>query len=144
MFAFTKQEQKLLLLIVIAFITGLAIKYYRQRGAEECTDVSWETEREKILSEFREAATPVHKKTPSSEHAMPGSVSKDAITGRININTASFEELQILPRIGPATAKKIIEYRKAKGPFKNTADIIKVKSIGPKTFEKIEKYITID
>jgi comEA protein len=61
----------------------------------------------------------------------------------IDINTAQQTELEKLPRIGPATAKNIIEYRKEHGYFKKLKDIQKVKRIGPKTLEQIRPFIFI-
>jgi competence protein ComEA len=56
-------------------------------------------------------------------------------TDKININTASIEELVKLKRVGPKYAARIIEYRENNGPFEKSEDIIKVKGIGPKTWE---------
>ena len=61
----------------------------------------------------------------------------------ININKASLEELIQLKRIGPKYAKRIIEYREKIGPFKVPEDIVKVKGIGPKTFELNKDLITV-
>lgn len=61
----------------------------------------------------------------------------------ININKADKKTLATLPGIGDAKAEAIIKYRKDKGDFKNPKDIIKVKGIGPKIFEKLSKEITI-
>lgn len=55
--------------------------------------------------------------------------------GKIDINNASAEKLTQLHRIGPAIAKKIVEYRQSNGPFRTPGDIVKVSGIGPKTFE---------
>ena len=55
--------------------------------------------------------------------------------GKININTASKEELQELERIGEILAERIIQYRRINGPFKTPQDIIKVKGIGKGIFE---------
>jgi competence protein ComEA len=62
----------------------------------------------------------------------------------ININTATQEELESLPGIGPVTAQKIIEYRETNGPFIGIEDIQKVSGIGPATFEKLRDLITVD
>ncbi|MCX6807113.1 MAG: helix-hairpin-helix domain-containing protein [Candidatus Berkelbacteria bacterium] len=61
----------------------------------------------------------------------------------INISTASQEELESLPGIGPTKAKAIIEYRDKYGHFGVKKDIIKVKGIGEKTYEKISGLIEI-
>ena len=62
---------------------------------------------------------------------------------RVNINTATQEELESLPMIGPVLAKQIIDYRQANGPFKKIEDIVDVPGIGPKTFEVIKELITL-
>ena len=56
---------------------------------------------------------------------------------RININTAADYELEMLPGIGPATARAIIEYRNEHGFFESLEDLQKVRHIGPKTIEGI-------
>jgi competence protein ComEA len=61
----------------------------------------------------------------------------------VNINSAGKEALTSLPGIGPARAEAIIQYREAKGPFKDVASIKNVKGIGEKLFEKIKKDITV-
>ena len=55
--------------------------------------------------------------------------------GKININTATVEELVQLDRVGPRYAEKIIAFRQENGPFKTPEDIMLVAGIGQKTFE---------
>ena len=62
---------------------------------------------------------------------------------KVNINTASKEELTALTGVGPVTAERIIEYRQKIGPFKNIEEITKVKGIGEKTFLKIKDLIVV-
>lgn len=69
-----------------------------------------------------------------------GISSKD--DGKININTATLEDLKTLPGIGPATAQKIIEYRSENGLFQTIEDIKNVSGIGEKKFEQIKEKIT--
>ncbi len=64
-------------------------------------------------------------------------------TELININTASVDELDSLPGIGPTTAQKIVDYREQNGPFVNTEDIINVPGIGPGTYERIKNLIAV-
>lgn len=65
------------------------------------------------------------------------------IHGKININTATAEELTLLPGIGDSIAKRIIEFRNNSGNFLTINDLLKVKGIGEKKLEQISDYISI-
>ena len=62
---------------------------------------------------------------------------------KININTASSEELETLPGIGPVTAKRIIDYRNDYGKFSEIDELKNVPGIGYKTFEKLAGNVTV-
>ena len=62
---------------------------------------------------------------------------------KIDINTATSEELQTLSGVGPATAEKIISYRSDVGYFKDINELKNVEGIGDKTFDKLKDYIMI-
>jgi competence protein ComEA len=61
----------------------------------------------------------------------------------VNLNTADSEQLQLVPGIGPATAEKILQMRKAYGSFKSVDDLLAIRGIGPKRLEKMRKYLTV-
>ncbi|MBQ1914128.1 MAG: helix-hairpin-helix domain-containing protein [Selenomonadaceae bacterium] len=63
--------------------------------------------------------------------------------GKININTADEKALDELPGVGPAMAKRIIEYRQSEGMFQSPEDLKKVRGIGEAKFEKMKDKITI-
>ncbi|MDH7571144.1 MAG: helix-hairpin-helix domain-containing protein [Armatimonadota bacterium] len=65
------------------------------------------------------------------------------LQGKVNVNTASFEELQRLPRVGPVTARRIIEYRQANGPFRSVEELLEVKGIGPKSLETLRPLVEL-
>jgi len=62
---------------------------------------------------------------------------------KVNINTASLEELQKLPRIGPEIAQRILDFRKENGSFKKIEDILKVRGIGEKVYGQLKDMITV-
>ena len=62
---------------------------------------------------------------------------------KVNINTATAEQLQTLPGIGPALAKTIIEHRTKSGKFNKIEEILNVKGMGEKKFEKIKDRLTV-
>lgn len=67
------------------------------------------------------------------------------VTGKkININTATVEELDALPGIGPTYAERIIEYRTKNGTFKDVSELMNISGIGQKTLDKILEYITVE
>jgi competence protein ComEA len=67
-----------------------------------------------------------------------------AAEGVVNVNTADQQTLQFLPRVGPAVAQRIIEFRESNGAFKSKADLLLVRGIGERTFELMEPYVAVE
>ena len=65
-------------------------------------------------------------------------------SSKININTATLEELDKLPGVGEATANKIISHREENGQFKTIEDIKNVNGIGDKKFEKMKELMCVN
>jgi comEA protein len=63
---------------------------------------------------------------------------------KVNINTASAADLEALPRIGPKVAQRIVDFRTQNGNFKKIEEIMKVKGIGEKLFNRIKDLITVE
>ncbi len=61
----------------------------------------------------------------------------------VNINTATIDELSTLDGVGPVIAEKIIEYREKIGMFEKPEDIMNIKGIGEKIFEKNKQRIIV-
>ena len=64
-------------------------------------------------------------------------------SGKININTASWEELSALDGIGEVLAKRIVAYREQNGPFSLTEELLQVRGIGEKKYQAIREKITV-
>jgi len=63
--------------------------------------------------------------------------------GVVNVNTASSQQLQLLPRIGPSVADRIVEYRKENGKFATAEDLMLVRGVGESTFAQLKSYVTL-
>ena len=59
----------------------------------------------------------------------------------VNINTATSEQLQLLPGVGPALAGRIIAFREANGPFEKVDELAAVQGIGDKSLAKLRPYV---
>ena len=68
---------------------------------------------------------------------------KPAPTAKVNLNTASVEQLTTLPGVGPKLAARIVEYRQKSGAFRSTQELINVQGIGEKSYAKIEAWLSV-
>ena len=68
---------------------------------------------------------------------------KPAPTAKVNINTASVEQLTTLPGVGTKLATRIVEYRQKSGSFRSTQELMNVQGIGEKNFAKIEPLLSV-
>ncbi len=68
---------------------------------------------------------------------------KKSVAGKLNLNTATEDELMMLPTVGPAKAERIVTWRKKNGGFKRTADLRRVKGFGYKTFKRLESLLDV-
>jgi competence protein ComEA len=65
------------------------------------------------------------------------------LAGKINLNTATEEQLMLLPSVGPSKAERIVVWRKKNGGFKRVADLRRVKGFGYRTFKRLEPFLDI-
>lgn len=65
------------------------------------------------------------------------------VASAISLNSASLEQLESLPGVGPALAGRMIDWRKANGGFKSKEDLMKVSGIGPKLFAAIKPLVSL-
>lgn len=74
---------------------------------------------------------------------MPTDVHGDQKESKINLNTATREELMSVTGIGPSTADNILAYREKTGKFSSVEDLLQVDRIGEKTLEKLRDFFTV-
>lgn len=61
----------------------------------------------------------------------------------VNLNTATTDDLETLPRIGPALAGRIVQYRETFGPFRSVHDLVLVRGIGPAVLNGLQLLVTV-
>ncbi len=80
--------------------------------------------------------------TPAS--AADRSAQQQLAMERINLNTATVEELVRIRGIGDTLARRIVEYRDQHGPFRSVDDLLQVKGIGEKKLEAMRPFVTVE
>ncbi len=120
-----------------ANIEDINLAYKLEDGMKVHIPTNEEKEKEKQLN------SDVNNKNDNVDSYDKNIINNSSNTKKININTATQEQLESLPGIGPATASKIISYRKEKGKFNKIEDIKEVSGIGDAKFDKMKDFITI-
>lgn len=67
----------------------------------------------------------------------------ETVQKAVNINTATLEQLEALPGIGPVSAQRILDFRAQNGPFKSVEQLVEVKGIGEKSLGKFRELVTV-
>jgi comEA protein len=84
---------------------------------------------------------PVEKEQPDQGRRFDTAAARPKV--EVNINTASREELESLPRIGPVLSQRIIDYRQKHGTFKSIDELMNVSGIGDATLQRLKDSITV-
>lgn len=164
---FTKNEIRVIIFLIIILTAGFCIKITKGVIVDEEFDFS-KTDKMfqnslnrfaklndstdfKDSSIFTQEEKKIIEKVKANEDSLKiksvkkKSKKEENLTGKsININSATKEQLILLPGIGESTAEKILIYRTEKGRFKKVEDIMKIKGIGKKKFAKLKEYIVIE
>lgn len=157
MFRVTKSELTAVAMIFLGLFIGLVYKSIFPINNETQNQVNSE-EVYKLLDSLAEAnkttfvGTNINGESDSlltvgdtvvkKESFFPGASKKSAPASPVNLNTASKVELMKLPGIGESTAEKIIDYRKNKR-FSTISEIMNVKGIGEKKYDKIKPFLIV-
>lgn len=138
MLAFTKNERIILILLILSLIAGSGLKLF------------------KISKKKNEDSLILDKELKGFDKKLAAIVSTDTIIDSskvsflnnqrnnslsIDLNSATKQELEKLPHIGPVIAQRIIDYRMQRGRFETIDELVNVKGIGNKTLFKIKPYL---
>jgi len=85
---------------------------------------------------------PARAVAPSGSPAGSGGGATGAATGPVSLSSATLEELDQLPGVGPVTAQKIVDYRTEHGPFASVDELDAVPGIGPTRIEQLRELVT--
>ena len=141
-------KQKLFLLCALLFgcvLTSIGVEYFAEpdgpiliqapqfaeQQSKTKSNLQFSVEQPKFKSNLK-FLEEQHKMQYNKQYSTP-----------VNINTATIEELDTLPGVGPAIAKRIVQFRSTQ-PFTKPEDIMLVKGIGKKNFAKMRERITVE
>lgn len=140
----TKSESIVFWFLIIAFAFGIIVKLLYgdvvRVGASEYDYSVFDKEFEKRSAEIEKFVS--NKGDTLSKNFDEKDAGLVASTFKVNINTATKEELMKIPGVGLKTAELIIKHRETYGKFERIEDIMNVKGIGQKKFEKMKNYLT--
>jgi len=117
-------------LIVLAVVVSGLMAAYNLVGKEPfAVTVSY------VLPEIRQEEEPAQESAP---------LTAEDVELPINLNTATLEELTVVPRVGEVTANNILEYREEIGGFTGVEQLLEISGIGGKTYETIAPYFYVE
>lgn len=90
----------------------------------------------RVLADGEQVVVPTPGAAAEGGAAVPGD-------GRVSLNSGTLADLDTLPRVGPAIAQRIIEWREANGPFTSVDDLLSVPGIGEKMLEAIRPMVVL-
>jgi len=161
--SFTPQEIKAILFLLIALLIGSGITLYKKYHPSFAPELVFRrnpSESSENRNQFKEdskgaesypqkTSTEISKSSitpafsnPQKEHRI-SSAPENPLSEKIDLNSASASQLELLPQIGPVLSQRIINHRNTKGKFQKIEDLLKVPGIGPKTFDKIKEFVTV-
>jgi comEA protein len=155
---FTNTETNVVIFIILAFVIGLVANLFKDSASSRNYLEFDYTAQDSLFNSaagdpnIQDSSIVKEKKFDSKHELLDFSKAdksqekiKKVIAGEriININTASAKQLSALPGLGDKSIKNILDYRDEHGAFKKIEELLKVKGIGKKRFEKISKLISV-
>lgn len=137
MLGLTPDERKVIIFFLAVNSAGLAVLAYKRTHPAALPGLS------ATAAGFPASADTAATVAAPADAARLTRPSKELLTGTVNINTAGLRSLQRLPGVGPATAGRIVDYRKRAGKFTSPNELSNVKGIGPKKLKLLLEHVTV-
>ncbi|MBR1779668.1 MAG: helix-hairpin-helix domain-containing protein [Clostridia bacterium] len=137
--------EKILIIIALVFFAGIIFYnafYIKDPSIPTVIYLDKDPEESQYSSDSDNSGSQAADSSLSSNSSNESSAG-NTVNGKININSASKDELEKLPGVGDAIAKKIIEYREYNGNFSSIEEIKGVSGIGESKFEKMKNFICV-
>jgi comEA protein len=142
MWIFTPPESKAIVFILVVLLVGTGVLTYRRYNPDFAPELL-SGESKTAVASFQKAQSDMAVSDTLSQIS-EAEVQSEKSKFKINLNTASLEEFERLPHIGPVLAKRIVDYRYERGGFGSLEEIIKVKGVGKKTYQAIKAYLALE
>lgn len=155
MFGLSGDEQRIVAILTLGLVVGSGVKLVERLGGGAAAASSVDAG---VVGSFKLKAQELELAASDSasveagfaievvagaaaRKAAPPQISNEASGLRIDLNTASREELQRLPKIGPVLAGRIVDHRSTYGPFAQIEDLTKVNGVGKRTLERLRPFL---
>ena len=147
-FGFTKNESIIIFFLVITFFIGITIKLFLHNFLPPQNSFDY-TEQDRKFEELsasnvndstmQNTSVDMQNSLKNNYHGLNDSHSYN--NSKINLNTASLDELTQLPGVGKSVAQRIIDYRNENKKIKNIDELLEIKGIGQKKFDKLKPFV---
>jgi competence ComEA-like helix-hairpin-helix protein len=121
--SFTASERRAMLVLALLIAVGSGVRVFKYYHSDAVPGYRW------VRTVEESEATP------------PPSASAGKLEQGIDPSTATEEDLELLPGIGPGIASRIVQFRSTHGPFKKASDLLSVAGVGEHTLARISPYL---
>lgn len=118
---------------------GWSVPQSRLTGVEQTSESSNPQEGIRSTAPLATSETAV---SPLQPQRMPQALNR-SVEQKLDLNRATEQDFEALPGIGPVLAERIVEYRQARGAFRDVEQLRRVKGIGKKKFERIRSLVGV-